>query len=439
MSLSRNVELRQERARIASQMHELAKVGTLTTEQNEQFERMDADQLRLKTEIDRLERADALETETRARLPQSDPSGNRISADEGEAREKKYASAYWKYMKRIRSNQSMAEVLTAEECQILTEYRATIGVEGTPAGGAYPGSTAGFVVPVGFIAEVISALKYYGPMLDGGMGMPRILVTETCGQLPFPTSDDTTAVGEIITENSAQNVLDVNTSIINFQSYKFSSKIVKVSWEMLQDAGINIPEFLSQRFSERLGRILNTKFTVGAGATEPNGIITASVTGGTAIGAGGNDGSSAANTVGSDDLVTLEHSIDPLYRRGARFMMHDSVLAAIKKVKDKYGRPLWLPGLAANTPDTINGYGYAINNDMDQLQAAASSPTVSKKTVLFGDLSKYLVRRVRDITVMRFDELYAANGQVGFVAFARYDGNLLDAGTHPVKFLTNTY
>lgn len=434
----RNVELRQQRATIANEMAQLANAGLKTSEEIEKFDRMEAEANRLKAEYERIERADALQKETASRVPQADPSRAALSADEAKDHDEKYKRAYWKYMTRGRG--FGLDVLSESERALLVEQRATIGVEGTPTGGAYPGSSAGFVVPVGFISDVEVALKYYGPMLDGGPAMPKILVTETGGPLPFPTSNDTTVSGEIITEASSQNVADVSTGILNFGSYKFSSKIVKVSWEMLQDAGVNIPDFLSQTFATRLGRVLNTNFTVGGGSgSAPNGIITAATAGPTAVGSSQNDGSSGANTIGSADLVSLEHSVDPLYRRQGRFMMHDSVLASIKKTVDKYGHPLWLPGVAAGAPDTILGYRYVINNDMDQLQTNVSSPVVNKNTLLFGDLTKYMIRRVRDITVMRLDELYAGNGQVGFVAFARYDGNLIDAGTHPVKYLVNSY
>jgi len=223
---------------------------------------------------------------------------------------------------------------------------------------------------------------------------------------------------------------DVSISQITFGAWKYSTKLVKVSIELMQDSAFDLEAYLIKKFATRTGRILNTKFTTGAGTTEPNGIVTAATSGGTAVGASGNDGGSetGGTTIGSDDLVTLEHSVDPLYRRGARFMMHDATLAAIKKVKDKYGRMLWMPGLAAATPDTINGYPFLINNDMAQI-------AVNNKTVLFGDMSLYTIRRVKQMSVLRLEERFADYGQIAFIGFSRYDGNLLDAGTHPVKYL----
>jgi HK97 family phage major capsid protein len=109
-------------------------------------------------------------------------------------------------------------------------------------------------------------------------------------------------------------------------------------------------------------------------------------------------------------------------------MLHDTTLKAIKKLKDSLGRPLWVPGAASKEPDTILGYQYQINQDMPVIATSA-------KQMLFGAFNKYIIRSVKDLYVLRLDERYAELGQVAFIGFARYDGNLIDAGTHPVASL----
>jgi HK97 family phage major capsid protein len=123
----------------------------------------------------------------------------------------------------------------------------------------------------------------------------------------------------------------------------------------------------------------------------------------------------------------------------ARYMCHDQTIAALKQVKDKYGRPIWQPSLKDGAPDTINGYPVVSNPYMDQLQATASSPVVTRNTMLFGALEKYIIRRVRNLSVLRLGERFADFGQVAFIGFYRFDGNLLDAGTHPVGLLQNIF
>ena len=99
----------------------------------------------------------------------------------------------------------------------------------------------------------------------------------------------------------------------------------------------------------------------------------------------------------------------------------------LKKIKDSQGRPLFLPGFAMKEPDTIKGIPFKINQDMPVLSANA-------KVVLYGDFKTYMIRRVAGTQVMRLTERYADFNQTAFVAFQRWDGNLLDAGTHPLKY-----
>jgi HK97 family phage major capsid protein len=109
-------------------------------------------------------------------------------------------------------------------------------------------------------------------------------------------------------------------------------------------------------------------------------------------------------------------------------MFSDTVLQYILKLTDNTNQPLWLPGNGGPIGDTILGMPYVVNQDM---------PTgAGAKGIVFGDLSKYMVREVTDIQFLQLNERYADYHQVGFLAFLRADGDLLDAGTNPVKYAT---
>jgi len=437
MRLPENRELREERGRLATQMQELAAGGMKSSEDREKFNRLDAEQKRLKDRIDFVERADQAYSEMRrSGAPPAGHLGEVISPTEQADHE--YRAAFGRYLRRGRSELSM-------EDRALLKMETRDMAEGA-LGGAYPGAPVGggFFVPVGFVQKVEVALKYYGPMLDGGLGMPTILNTETGQPLPWPTSMDTTVMGELVGENQIVTTRDVNIGMIMFGAWKLSTKLVKVSLELIEDSSFDIENFLINQFAERIGRAANMYLTTGLGfaASQPYGIVPATLAGGliaTAVGSYANDGVGAANTIGSDDLVTLEHKVDPLYRREGRYMMSDQVLRSLKMIKDRYGRPLWQAGIRDREPDTINGYAYAINPYMDQLQTAASSPVVTANTMLFGQLAKYVVRRVRNLSVLRLTERYAEYGQVGFLGFYRFDGQLVDAGSHPIAALQNIY
>jgi HK97 family phage major capsid protein len=149
-----------------------------------------------------------------------------------------------------------------------------------------------------------------------------------------------------------------------------------------------------------------------------------------------------------DDLVDLVHSVDPAYRAMPQpvepragvptpntcWMMNDKSLAVIRKIKDSQQRPIWAPGLAGFAgalPETILGYPVIVNNDSAQMG-------VSAKSILFGDFSNYFVRDALDVQVIRLNERFADNLEVAFIAFQRTDGNLINAGTNPVKYYQNS-
>lgn len=308
----------------------------------------------------------------------------------------------------------------------------------------------GYFVPKGFVYDVEEALKYYGPMLLTS----EIMDTATGQPLPYPTDNDTAVMGELVGEGQQVTEKDVLIGQVLFGAWKFSSKMVKISLELMQDSAFDMETYIKKKLAIRIGRIYNNQFTLGSGTNAPYGIVPAVVaacaapsatpwTGANngygvpliAAGSAANDGGAetGGTSIGSQDLDNLEHTVDPLYRRGAGYMWHDQTLRRVKVLLDKYGRPLWKPSVATGEPDRVNDYPYFINNDMAICPAVAQNP--APVTVLFGQLDKYTIRRVKELGIITLRERYADYGQLGLIGFSRADGQLLDAGTHPICYL----
>jgi HK97 family phage major capsid protein len=286
--------------------------------------------------------------------------------------------------------------------------------------GVASGSAGNYTVPEGFQRTLEEALLTYGGMRENA----TILRTDSGSDLPFPTVNDTAQKGAILAENTAASEQDVAFGQLIFNAYKYSSKMIRVSVELLQDSAFNLEEYLGRALGERIGRITNEHFTKGTGSSQPNGIVTAATLGKT-----GANGQTTSVTYA--DLIDLQHAVDPAYRHNAVWMLHDSTVKALKKLVDAENRPLWSSGVALGEPDTILGSRYVINQDMPVMAASA-------KSILYGDVSKYLIRDVSDIQLVRLNERYGEYHQVGFLAFSRHDGDLLDAGTNPVKYYANS-
>ncbi|MDM8356666.1 phage major capsid protein [Pandoraea communis] len=277
----------------------------------------------------------------------------------------------------------------------------------------------GFTVATEYQRSLEIAMKAYGGM----RAVAHAIRTATGASMNFPTTDPTAEVGEIVGQNSAVTGLDTTFSNISMDVYKYSSKKIALPFELVQDSFIDIEAYIQSLLAMRLGRIQNTHFTVGSGTGQPRGLITAASSG--KVGATGQ-----TLTVIYDDLVDLEHSVDPAYRSqpGVGYMMHDSSVKVIRKIKDSQGRPIFVPGYEADAmvnggaPDRLMGRPIYINQDMPVMAANAES-------IAFGQLSKYVIRDVMDLTLFRMtDSAFTLNGQIGFVGFLRTGGNLIDAG-----------
>jgi HK97 family phage major capsid protein len=302
--------------------------------------------------------------------------------------------------------------LMPEERQALAPMRVRETERERRAQAAGSDPAGGFLVPQGFVAELIKRLAAWGPMLDPGI--TRQIETTSGNQLDWPAMDDTGNVGVLLAENTADTDQDLAFTNRVLDAFKYSTRSIKVSEELLQDTAIDIEAIIREAFAERIGRIVNQHLTVGTGTGQPNGIVTAAGVGATAA---------AAAAIAFDDLIELEHSVDPAYRSdpSCRWMLRDSTLKLLRKLKDAEGNYIWQPAdVRSGAPASLLGYPYSINQAMAAVGASARS-------VVFGPMNRYIVRRVRELAVKRLVERFAEAHQVGFLGFARFDGELLDA------------
>jgi len=291
------------------------------------------------------------------------------------------------------------------------------------------GSQGGYSVQSAVAADLIDLLKSYGYMRR----VASQITTDSGAPLSYPTSDGTSETGEWIAQNTTATAADPTFGTVAVNVFKASSKIVAVPIELLQDSQIDIQAMVFKRLADRIGRISNTGFTTGGGTTDPNGIVTAA-----SVGKTGTTGQTL--TIIYDDLVDLVDSLDAAYldegsgtaeapNVGPRFMMSQTMRRVVRKIKDTSGRPIWTPGyeagMSAQTPDLLLGYPVALNNDL-------AVPAANAKSLAFGNFGRYLIRDAMEVTMFRFDDsAYMKLGQVGFLAWARTGGNLLD--TNAVK------
>lgn len=275
-------------------------------------------------------------------------------------------------------------------------------------------SAGGFTVPQGFINEVSRTLQQIAPVRS----VARVISTNSGETLRIPTNNDVSNLGEIVSENTANSEQDLAFSEVQLGAFKYSSKMVRVSNELLADSGINLAAFLAQQLGERIGRAQEAHFLTGTGSGQPQGLITAA----------SSTSAASATAIGVDDLIHLTRDIDPAYLGNASsvaWMMHPTIWTAIRKLKDANQNPL-VVSLADGADAKLLGYPVILTNAMDSTMAA------TKKTVLFGAFQNYAIRDVAGVVVARSADRYFEYDQTAFIAYLRTDARVLQAGAFRV-------
>ncbi|WP_278995303.1 phage major capsid protein [Alistipes finegoldii] len=279
------------------------------------------------------------------------------------------------------------------------------------------GLSAGVIVPKTLANNIEVALKAYGGMFEAG----TILSTSTGGDLIMPTVNDTNAKASVVAEYNQSTKSAPSFGSVTLKAYTYRTPIVPVSLELLQDSAFNLESLLSNLLSESFGRGINEDLTVGNGTGKPKGIVNWATA---------SDAKPVAAAITLDDIIDLIKGVDSSYAQRGRFMFNRNTLWSLVKIKDTTGRYIWQEGAKDGTPPTLFGKSYILNDDIADIGAGNAS-------MLFGDLSKFKIRMVRSFRVIRLNELLAEYLSIGLFGFARVDGILLDAGTHPVKKLVH--
>lgn len=279
-----------------------------------------------------------------------------------------------------------------------------------------------YVMPEEFISTMERTMKAFGGMLQASY----IHRSSTGNPMRWPTHDGTADTGNWVAQPRSGAIVPRG---LTFGRNSFSAHtwydIVGMDWEFIQDEQVGlVGGILAEMLGESAGRALNKALTDGDGSGKPTGILDG--TGGAAQG----KETAANNAIVKTEFLDLVHSVDPAYRNNPKsaFMFNDNTLLRIRKLD--FGttddEPIWQPSLREGEPDRILGYAYVINQDFPSLAASA-------KIAAFGDWSKYVVRQVRDIGIVRLDETFADLMQTAFLGWMRYDAKLIN--TRAIKLL----
>ena len=358
--------------------------GVLSAEDDAAYSRMEQEITDLGKEISRMERLEALDAQMKEPVNQpltGKPMSSRVIERTGRATDE-YRTSFWDMM---RSKAPLPSVVNALQ-------------EGTDSEG-------GYLVPDEYERTLVEALeeenvfRQLAKVIRTSSGDRKIPVVATKGTASW------------IDEEGAYTESDDSFGQVSIGAYKVGT-MIKVSEELLNDSVFDLESYIAKEFARRIGAKEEEAFFTGDGSGKPLGILAA--TGGAETGVT----AASSTAVTADELMDLFYSLKSPYRKKAVWVLNDSTIKAVRKLKDSTGQYLWQPSLVAGTPDTLLGRPVKTSAYMPVIAAGA-------KTIAFGDFSYYWIADRQGRSFKRLNELYAANGQVGFLGSQRVDGKLV--------------
>ena len=378
-------EMREKRAKLWNTMEGFLDthrndMGVLSAEDDKTYCNMESELDSLTNEIHRMERREAHEAEMNKATSQA-LIGRPEKNGSGQEKTGRASDAYQEdFGRHLRGKPLMHNVLSTT-----------------------PDADGGYLVPTDFENQILQELEEENVI----RGLAKVIRTQHERKIPVATGH---SVAQWTAENAAYQESNPTFGQKQIDAYKLTD-LCRVSTELLQDSAFNIEEYIRKEFARAFGIAEEEAFCVGTGTNQPTGIFTAN--GGTV---GVTTAGSTAITV--DEVISLVYALKSPYRRNAKFLMNDSTVSILRKLKDQNGAYLWQPSVQAGQPDRLLGY---------EIYTSPYVPAVAAGSlaIAFGDFKNYWIGDRMGRTVQRLNELYATNGQIGYVATERVDGKVI--------------
>lgn len=356
--------------------------GILSEEDTKTYEKMEKEVMDLGREITRLQRQSAIDEELSkdTSKPITSKPGAKPS-DDGEGRASgEYKKEFWNAMRK-KNYYDVTNTLTIGE-----------------------NSEGGYLVPDEFERKLVEGLeeeeffRTLASVINTTSGDRKIPVVSSKGEAAwieegedYPEDDDTFRQ-------------------VTIGAFKVATNI-KVSEELLNDSAFDIEAYISKEFARRIAAKEEEAFFVGDGQGKPTGIFDAT--------AGGEVGTTTSTqSVTFDDVIDLFHSLKSPYRNKAVWIVNDSTVKVLRKLKDKNDNYLWQPSVKDGQPDRI------LNRPV---YTSVYAPEIGAGNcpIAFGDFSYYWIADRQGRSFKRLNEIYATKGQIGFIGSQRVDGKLI--------------
>lgn len=262
------------------------------------------------------------------------------------------------------------------------------------------------------ISSVRARARKMPTAVGGKMHLPIRSNLSRKAQIVAPGGDWDAAADVKVDSVSDERTLD---------EYKYVTS-TQVYFEQIRDNLFPLEAMLVEDFAEGHGRAQNEHFTTGSGSGEPQGFVTW---------ADANTNAevelAAADAITFDDVIDLEHALDPIHRgMGAAMMCNDAILKLVRKIRTDSGAGagtgdyIWEPSQQVGQPGTIHGVEVLLNQDM-----AAVLTTGTKGVMAYGLFGRnYVVRDVGSVRFKMLDQAEWKTDEIVYVSFWTLDAGV---------------
>lgn len=223
----------------------------------------------------------------------------------------------------------------------------------------------------------------------------RVSTIDSKRTIPVENALPSTA---LVTEAGSITPADPTFSAaISVVPYKYVTA-TKMSQEFIEDAigsggigsGLN---YVADKCAMSIALKTEEAYTIGSGSSQPEGICkTSGISQGVDLGAG-----TALTSVTSDNIIDIVHAVPPQYRASPafRWFISDTLLKAVRKLKDSAGYYVFSPAAAVNQtnvvglPGTIYGVPYSVGQYV---------PTTTANGAIYGVVGDFNYFEIFDRT-----------------------------------------
>ena len=260
----------------------------------------------------------------------------------------------------------------------------------------------GYLVPDEFERRIVQAMAEKNVLRKLGT------VMQTERTMTFPVAKGI-GPADWVPEEGVIPITTGEFDEVKIEAHKVATSI-RVSDELLEDSTFDLEGFIIDQFAKRIGDAEEDAFIHGDGIAKPLGIIhqldREIIT-------------EKAGKISTDDLLELKYAIPSKYRKDAVFLMHDSTLRELFKLRTGEGQYIWYENPKKNIPLAIFSH---------RVITCPSMPTIDsgKPPILFGDFKHFVIGDRKHRRIKRLNEVHAQQGQVAYIMSQRVDAKLLD-------------